>query len=118
MKKCTRKPFEGLLGNCCELRILEYLLPLEGMEFNITELANEIEASRVTVARIVKKFVDWRILRLVRKTNKTYYCIDRESPIVKNIEQLNNAIIENILGKEKLYEIHNYLKAKELKEEK
>ena len=40
--------FEGLLGNNCELRMLEYLLPLDGMDFNITELAEEVGVSRLT----------------------------------------------------------------------
>ena len=31
------KHFEGLLGNNCELRMLEYLLPLEGMDFNMLQ---------------------------------------------------------------------------------
>jgi DNA-binding MarR family transcriptional regulator len=50
-------PFEGLLGNNCELRMLEYLLPLEGVEFNIAELAEEIGVSRATATRIIDKCV-------------------------------------------------------------
>ena len=42
------KPFDGLLGNNCELRMLQYLLPLEGIEFNTAELAEEVRVSRVT----------------------------------------------------------------------
>ena len=34
-------PFEGVFGNNCELRVMEFLLPLRSMEFNITELAEE-----------------------------------------------------------------------------
>lgn len=105
------KPFEGLLGNNCELRMLEYLLPLEGMDFNITELAEEVGVSRVTATRIAKKFVEWGILNSVKRANAAYYSIDLESPIVKNIEQLNNILIETILDDEELYEIHDYLEA-------
>lgn len=43
------KPFEDILGNCDELKIIEYLLPLEEIEFNITE--------------IVDKFVEWKLLK-------------------------------------------------------
>lgn len=105
------KPFEGLLGNNCELRMLEYFLPLEGMDFNITELSEEVGVSRVTATRIAKKFVEWGILNSEKRANAAYYSIDLESPIVKNIEQLNNILIETILGDEKLYEIHDYLEA-------
>ncbi len=103
------RPFEGLLGNNSELRMLEYLLPLEGIEFNITELAEEVGVSRVTATRNVKKFVEWGLLNLTRTAGATtYYSINHESPIVKSVEQLNNALIENILGNETLYEIHEY----------
>jgi predicted transcriptional regulator len=102
------KPFEGLLGNNCELRMLEYFLPLEGMDFNITELAEEVGVSRVTATRIAKKFVEWGILNSEKRANAAYYSINQESPIVKNVEQLNNILIENILGDETLHEIHDY----------
>ncbi len=106
-------PFEGLLGNNSELRMLEYLLPLEGLEFNITELAEEVGVSRVTATRNVKKFVEWGILNLTRTAGATsYYSINHESPIVKSIEQFNNTLIENILGNETLYEIHEYLETR------
>ncbi len=106
------KPFEGLLGNNCELRMLEYLLPLEGIEFNITELAEEVGVSRVTATRIIKKFVEWGVLKSPRTIgNTTYYSINHESPVVKSVEQFNNVLIENILGDETLYEIHDYWEA-------
>jgi len=110
-------PFEGLLGNNCELRMFEFLLPLEGVEFNITELAQEVGVSRVTATRIVKKYVDWGVLKSPRTSgNTTYYSINPESPIVKSIEQFNNVLIENILGNETLYEIHDYLEAQKSQE--
>jgi DNA-binding transcriptional ArsR family regulator len=101
-------PFEGVLGNSSELRMLEYLLPLEGIDFNITELAEGIGVSRVTVTRIVKKFVELGVLNSKKTSRITYYSINLDSPIVKNIDQLNNILIENILGDEALYEIHDY----------
>jgi predicted transcriptional regulator len=105
------KPFEGLLGNNCELRMLEYLLPLEGMDFNITELSEEVSVSRVTATRIAKNFVEWGILNSKKRSGIAYYSINQESSIVKNIEQLNNILIENILGDETLHEIHDYWEA-------
>ncbi len=103
------KPFEGLLGNSCELRMLEYLLPLYGIEFNIAELAEEVGVSIVTATRVVKKFAKWGVLKSPRTIdNIAYYTINQESPVVKNVEQFNNVLIENILGDETLYEIHDY----------
>ncbi|MBU4374260.1 MAG: winged helix-turn-helix domain-containing protein [Euryarchaeota archaeon] len=106
------RPFEGLLGNNCELRMLEYLLPLQGIEFNITELAEEVGVSRVTATRIVKKFAEWGVLKSPRTIGNTaYYSINHESPVVKSVEQFNNVLIEKILGDETLYEIHDYWEA-------
>lgn len=106
------KPFEGLLGNNCELRMLEYLLPLQGIEFNITELAEEVGVSIVTTTRVVKKFAEWGILKSPRTIDNTaYYTINHESPVVKSVEQFNNVLIENILGDETLYKIHDYWEA-------
>ncbi|MDN7023818.1 winged helix-turn-helix transcriptional regulator [Methanoculleus sp. FWC-SCC1] len=103
------RPFEGLLGNTCELRILEYLLPLSGMEFNVTELAEEAGVSRVTAGRVVKKFVEWGLLN-VHPGRVPLYSIDAESPIVQRIEDLNNALIEKMLGEEQLDRIHEFLR--------
>lgn len=103
------KPFEGLLGNSSELKMIEYLLPLDEIEYDITELSKDVGISRPTTTEIVNKFVKWGILKLTRTTgNMTYYSINNESPIVKSIEQFNNTLIENILGDEMLYEIHDY----------
>jgi len=102
------KPFEGVLGNNSELRTLEFLLPLYDIEFNITELAEEVGVSRVTATRIVKKFIEWGIMNSTKKAGIRYYSLNQESPIVKNIEQLNDIIIEHILGDETLYEIHDF----------
>lgn len=106
------KPFEGLLGNSCELRMLEYLLPLEGIDFNITELKEEVGVSRPTATKIATKFIKWGLLNPTRSVGiTTYYSLNHESPIVKSIEQFNNTLIENIIGNETLYEIHEYWKA-------
>lgn len=103
------KPFEGLLGNTSELRMIEYLLPLDKIEFSIGELAKDVGISKIIADRNVKKFVKWGLLILTRDTETTaYYTINNESHIVKCIEQFNNALIENILGDEQLYEIYQY----------
>lgn len=106
------KPFEGLLGNTCELRMIEYLLPLEGIEFNLSDLAEEVGLSRPSATRAVKKFVEWGLINARSEKSATYYSINLESPIVKNIMQLNNLLIEKILGEETLYEIHDYMESK------
>lgn len=94
------RPFEGVFGNTCELRLLEFLLPLEGMEFNVTELSEEVGVSRVTAGRVVKKFVAWGILNAnMRKIPR--YSINPSSPIVRGLESVNDALISRIIAEEK-----------------
>ncbi len=57
-----QKPFEGILGNNSELRTLEFLLPQHGIEYNISELADEVDVTRQTMARVVKNFEQWGIM--------------------------------------------------------
>lgn len=106
------KPFEGLFGNTCELRIIEYLLPLDGIEFNLTELAEEVGVSRPSATKAVKKFAEWGLINVRSERNLTYYSINPDSPIAKNIIQLNNLLIEKMLGEETLYQIHENLESK------
>jgi len=93
------KPFEGILGNTCELRIVEFLLPLEDMAFNITELAEEVGVSRPTVIKAVKVLQKWGLLSVVQKLgNMKTYTLNRASPYVKLLNEFNNQIIADIAG--------------------
>ena len=102
-------PFEGLLGNGCELRLIEFLMPLKDMEFNLTELAEEVSVSRPTVDRIVKKFVKWGLMKVAHTHGKTrYYALNEDSGFVRVFEDLNNFLVEQILGQEKLAQVGEY----------
>ncbi len=102
------QPFEKVFGNTCELRLIEFLLPLEGIEFNITELSEETNVSRVTVGKVVKKFVKWGILT-ANNARIQQYSINPTSPIVQSVEILNNSLIGRMLGNEKTQEIQDYV---------
>lgn len=106
------KPFEGLFGNTCELRMIQHLLSLEGLEFNLTELAEEVDVSRPSAIKAVKRFVEWGLVTARNEKNITYYSLNRKSPIIETILQLDNLLIEKILGEETLCEIHDYLESK------
>lgn len=103
------RPFEGVFGNTCELRLLEFLLPLEGIEFNVTELSDEAGVSRVTAGRVVRKFVEWGILNAT-DARVPHYSLNPTSPIVQSVDSMNNALIERKLGEEKVQEIRASLK--------
>ncbi|MDE4907757.1 ArsR family transcriptional regulator [Methanogenium marinum] len=102
------RPFEGVFGNTCEMRLLEFLLPLEGIEFNVTELSEEAGVSRVTTGKVVRKFVEWGILN-ASNTRISQYSINPDSPIVQSIDSMNNSLIERMLGEEKIQEIRTYV---------
>ena len=102
-------PFEGLLGNNCELRTLEFLLPMHGIEFNISELADEMKVTRQTLSKILKKFDQWGLVRSRTSGQAIFYSINEDSPLVKSIVQFNNVLIETMLGTEALYEIRDYI---------
>jgi DNA-binding MarR family transcriptional regulator len=103
------RPFEGILGNTCELRLLEFLLPLDDMEFNVTELSEEAGVSRVTAGRVVKKFVEWGILN-ANDRRTTGYSLNRSSTIVMSLDNMNNALIGRMLGEEEAGEIREHLR--------
>ena len=52
-------PFEGIFGDSRELRLIQFLLPTKGLEFNISELARETGISRQTMIKLVRKFEKW-----------------------------------------------------------
>jgi len=102
-------PFEGLFGDTSELRVIQFLLPLKGLEFNISELARNTGISRQTMISITKKLTKWNVLKLTsRHGNANYYSINEDSGFVEAFENLNNCIIEQMLGAEELDRIANY----------
>jgi len=100
----TRKerPFEGILGNTSELRLLEYLISLPKLDFNISELSRVSDVSRPPVDKVIKKFANWGIVQVLpRRGNMTFYKLDEESPIVAALTDFNNALIEEMYPESK-----------------
>lgn len=104
-------PFEGVLGNNCELRLLAFFLPMKDVHFNISQIADESGVNRVTTGNVVKKFVTWGILHSHEGGIRTY-SLNPDSLLVRKIEDFDNALIEIILGQEKMAEIHDYISEK------
>jgi len=91
-------PFEGVLGNTCELRLLQFLLPLDDMYFSASDLAEEVDANLTEVHEEVQKLVAWEVL-FVSEEIPPKYTLNSKSPIVYGIEILNNGLISCILRK-------------------
>ena len=113
------KPFEGLLGNNVELRIIEFLLPFQGVEFNISDLGKEASVSRTTADKVVKKFVEWGFMEISRTDNTIkFYKVNEKSPIYQIFVELDNRILELMLTDEELYEIHDEMQRRGIFTEK
>ena len=104
-----QKPFEGIFGNSCDLRVIDFMLPLEGLEYNLTELEEEMGVSRQTLSKIMKKHEEWGLVKTRIKGNATYYSINERDPLVKTWVQMNNVIIGKMLTDDELYEIRDCL---------
>jgi predicted transcriptional regulator len=100
-----KQPFEGLLGDTCETRLLQFLLPMYGIEFEMAELVEEIGLTRQSIAKAMKKFSDRDMVK-IRKGGRTWlYSINEESPLVKRMEDFDNSLIESIVGLEEFDKI-------------
>lgn len=109
-KECNMaKPFEGLFGDSSELSVIQFMLPLKGLEFNISEISRGTGVTRQTLVHVVRKLVKWSVLKIASKHgNANYYALNEESGFIEAFESLNNCIIEQMLGAEKLAEIADY----------
>ena len=93
-----KQPFEGLFGDTCETRILQFLLPLYGIEFSMQELADEVKLTRQSVSRVMKKFSAWGITKARKEGRNLLFSINEDSPIVQRIEDLDNELIAAMTG--------------------
>ena len=91
------KPFEGILGNSTELKILEHLIACEGLEFNIKELARSVDISRYMVAVGIKRFEKWNMVKVEKRVgNVKLYSLNSDSEAVKRLLEFSNCIIDEI----------------------
>jgi predicted transcriptional regulator len=100
-----KQPFEGLFGDTCETRLLQFLLPMYGIEFDMADLTEEIKLTRQSISKAMKKFSDKGMVK-IRKDGRTWlYSINEESPLVKRLEDFDNSLIESMVGAEEFEKI-------------
>ena len=89
--------FEGLMGNTCNLRVIEYLLPFTDAKFNETDLMEEVGVSKPTMIAVIRKLLEFGIIQKVdQKRNSTYYQVNKDSPFIRLFRDLNNLIIDHM----------------------
>jgi len=102
-----KQPFEGLFGDTCETRLLQFLLPMYGIEFDMADLTGEIKLTRQSISKAMKKFSDRGMVK-IRKEGRTWlYSINEESPLVKRLEDFDNSLIESMVGEEEFKKMRN-----------
>jgi DNA-binding transcriptional regulator GbsR (MarR family) len=102
-------PFEKIFGDTSELRVIQFLLPMNGLEFNISDMARGADISRQALNNVIKKLLKWKVLKITSKHgNANYYALNENSGFIEAFESLNNRIIEQMLGEETLDEITDY----------
>jgi DNA-binding transcriptional ArsR family regulator len=95
-----KQPFEGIFGDTCETRLLQFLLPMYGIEFDMAELTDEIKLTRQSVSKAMKKFSEHGMVK-IRKEGRTWmYSINEESPLVTRLEDFDNSLIESVVGQD------------------
>lgn len=103
------QPLDGLFGNTSELRLMHSLLPLKGVEFNITDLQTVTGLTRPVLTRVVKKFAARDMLKVVYKHgNANFYELNANSPFVILFQRLNSKIIEYLLETDVLMDLHEH----------
>jgi len=100
-----KPPFGGLLGDTCETRLLQFLLPMYGIEFDMAELVEEIGLTRQSIAKAMNKFAARDMVKIRKEGRTPLYSINENSLLVKRLEDFDNSLIESLIGAEKFAKI-------------
>jgi len=91
--KTSDRPFEGILGNTVELRVLERLIASPESEFNVAELSNMTGVHRDSASKVISKFLGWNILLRTTKGKMDFFRLNSDEPLVMSINALNDSLI-------------------------
>jgi DNA-binding MarR family transcriptional regulator len=100
-----QQPFEGLFGDTCETRLLQFLLPMYGIEFKMADLIQEVKLTRQSISKAMKRFSERDMVNIRKEGRTWYYSINEESPLIKRLEDFDNSLIESMIGEEEFKEI-------------
>ena len=100
-----QQPFEGLFGDTCETRLLQFLLPMYGIEFDMNELKDEVKLTRQSISKAMKKFSDRGMVNIRKEGRTWFYSINEESSLIKRLEDFDNSLIESIIGEDEFRKI-------------
>lgn len=88
-------PFEGVLGNNVNLRLLQHLMSTPKLEFNTTELSKITGVSWPSVEKTLAMFLEWKIVQETSRHGRmVFYSINEESNLVKAMRDFNTGLME------------------------
>jgi hypothetical protein len=91
------RPFEGILGNTVQLRLLENLIANGPANFNKRELGEVAGIARASTDKAIESFLEWGILKVSEKHGAmTLYALDFDSALVRSMIMFNESIIRRL----------------------
>jgi hypothetical protein len=91
--KTNDRPFEGVLGNTVELRVMERLIASPGTEFNVAELSAMTGVHRDSASKVISKFLRWNVLVRTTRGKMDFYRLNSDEPLVISINAMNDSLI-------------------------
>jgi hypothetical protein len=89
--RTIEKPFEGVLGNTVELRVMERLIASPRMEFNIADLSRMVDVHRDSASKAIQKLLKWNLL--IKLEHGPRFRLNEEEPMVVAMKAFNDSII-------------------------
>lgn len=92
--------FVEFMGDSPIIRVLDYLLDWEGLEFSITDVANNSSIGRTTLYRIWDKLIENKMVVPTRNIGSTkLYKFDRNNFFVKKLIEIDRRLVLEELRK-------------------
>ena len=82
------------MGDSTELRIIQFMLPLDGIVYSAQDLAENIHSGVRETNRALEILCLWGI---IKKVEQNAFTISSESPLLEDINYFNNTIIGMII---------------------
>ena len=89
--RTIEKPFEGILGNTVELRIMERLIASPRLEFNIADLSRMVGVHRDSASKAIQKLLRWNVV--VKMEHGPRFRLNEEEPLVVAMNAFNDSVM-------------------------
>jgi len=99
----SEKPFEGILGNSSEVKIIEHLMSCPHFEFTINDIMEQVGVSRPSASEVIKKFIKWNMVIKTKEVGNTrFYQLNDRSGLAILLTDFSDELIRLIIREEEL----------------